>query len=89
MRSGSGHSARSVMRPNCTPPAYERIDSPRPTLPVVGTQNMLWRNCAPQKDSGCPGPGTLVITAVVLREKRARMASCAGLASSPASASTP
>lgn len=61
---------------------------PRPTWPVVGTQNRFWRSVAPHSDSGVSGPGTLVITAVVLREKRFRIASCAGLTSWPATAST-
>lgn len=65
------------------------MDRPSPRSPVVGTQNMFWRSCAPQKNNGCVGPGTLVITAVVLRENRFRIASCAGLTSWPASASTP
>lgn len=85
MRSGSGHSARSVTRPNCTPPAYDRMDTPMPTSPEAGTQNMFWRSTAPQKRSGCAGPGTLVITAVVFLANRPRMASCAGLISSPVS----
>lgn len=61
---------------------------PSPRLPVVGTQNRFWRSVAPHSDSAAPGPGTLVITAVVLREKRLRIASWAGLTSWPATAST-
>ena len=39
-RSGSGHRPRSVMRPNCTSPSYDRIDTPIPMSPDCGTQNI-------------------------------------------------
>ena len=38
--SGSGHILASVIRPNCTPPAYDRIDTPMPMSPDCGTQNI-------------------------------------------------
>ena len=43
IRCGSGHSRLSVMSPNCTPPAYDRIDTPTPMSPDCGTQTMMRR----------------------------------------------
>ena len=48
-RSGSGHSLRSVMSPNCTCPSYDRIDTPIPMSPDCGTQNMKRSIFAPAK----------------------------------------
>lgn len=64
------------------------MDTPRPTSPEAGTQNMFWRSVAPQKRSGSAGPGTLVMTAVVFLANRPSTASCAGLISRPVTAST-
>lgn len=61
------------------------MDTPMPMSPEAGTQNMFWRSVAPQNRSGVDGPGTLVITAVVFFANSPRMASCAGLISSPVS----
>ena len=65
------------------------METPRPTVPVCGTQNMVCSSVAPQNFSFSPGPGTLVITAVVLRPNRLSIASCAGLISRPATDSRP
>ena len=44
---------------------------------------MVWRNVLPHNLSGVPGPGTLVITAVVFFENRPSTASCTGFTNKP------
>jgi hypothetical protein len=56
--------------------------------PDCGTQNITCSSVEPRKRSLSRGPGTLVITAVVLLPNRPMIASCAGLASRPATART-
>ncbi len=69
IRCGSAQIALSVITPNCTPPAYDRIDTPMPMSPDCGTQNIIRGISAPAMCSASRGPGTLVITAVPLRAR--------------------
>ena len=77
-----------MIRPNCTPPTYDTMLTPTPTSPDDGTQKMLCRTVLPQILTGCARPGTLVITAVVLRRNTLDSASCSGLVSTPETASS-
>ena len=76
------------MSPNCTPPPYERMLTPTPMSPEAGTQNIVCFSVEPQKRSGTPGPGTLVITAVAFFANRPRSASCTPCTIWPATART-
>ena len=65
------------------------MDTPRPMSPDCGTQNIDCSRVEPQSLSFLAGPGTLVITAVVLRPNRLSSASCAGRTNMPATDNMP
>src|SRR3546814_7619766 len=52
------------------------IDTPTPTEPVCGTQNIISRSSHPAMYSGCCGPGTLVATTLALRLNSSSASAC-------------
>ena len=58
---------------------------PSPTRPDCGTQKKISRIGRPASESSSRGPGTLVITAVVLAAKRLTTIRCTAAGTTPSS----